>query len=156
MSGELTPAAAAAGLGATAAGAAGAVVGAAAGAVVGAAGAVVGGAAAAVGFGGAAVGAGAGVAWVHAASSPAPELRAARYRNRRREASVRICSPERFACRIHPARCYKRAPMFQQTRLGLAEAERARSAILAALTPTDAPIALAIADEHGVPILLLR
>ena len=46
--------------------------------------------------------------------------------------------------------------MFQQTRLGLAEAERARDAILAALTPTDAPIALAIADEHGVPILLLR
>jgi glc operon protein GlcG len=46
--------------------------------------------------------------------------------------------------------------MFQQTRLGLAEAERARDAILAALTPTDNPIALAIADEHGVPILLLR
>jgi glc operon protein GlcG len=46
--------------------------------------------------------------------------------------------------------------MFQQKRLGLAEAERARDAILAALTPTDAPIALAIADEHGVPILLLR
>jgi glc operon protein GlcG len=46
--------------------------------------------------------------------------------------------------------------MFSQTRLGLAEAERARDAILAALTPTDAPIALAIADEHGVPILLLR
>jgi glc operon protein GlcG len=46
--------------------------------------------------------------------------------------------------------------MFAQTRLGLAEAERARDAILAALTATDAPIALAIADEHGVPILLLR
>ena len=46
--------------------------------------------------------------------------------------------------------------MFQQTRLGLAEAERARDAILSALTPTDNPVALAIADEHGVPILLLR
>ena len=46
--------------------------------------------------------------------------------------------------------------MFQQTRLGLAEAERARDAILAALTTADSPIALAIADEHGVPILLLR
>jgi glc operon protein GlcG len=46
--------------------------------------------------------------------------------------------------------------MFQQERLGLAEAERARDAILAAVTPTDNPIALAIADEHGVPILLLR
>ena len=46
--------------------------------------------------------------------------------------------------------------MFQQQRLGLIEAERARDAILAALTPTDNPVALAIADEHGVPILLLR
>ncbi len=46
--------------------------------------------------------------------------------------------------------------MFNQNRLGLTEAERARDAILAALTATDAPIALAIADEHGVPILLLR
>jgi glc operon protein GlcG len=46
--------------------------------------------------------------------------------------------------------------MFQQERLGLAEAERARDAILAALTTTDAPIALAVADEHGVPILMLR
>ena len=46
--------------------------------------------------------------------------------------------------------------MFQQTRLGLAEAERARDAILAALTTADSPIALAVADEHGVPILLLR
>jgi uncharacterized protein GlcG (DUF336 family) len=46
--------------------------------------------------------------------------------------------------------------VFQQPRLGLAEAERARDAILAALTPTDSPVALAIADEHGVPILLLR
>jgi glc operon protein GlcG len=46
--------------------------------------------------------------------------------------------------------------MFQQLRLGLVEAERARDAILAAVTPTDSPIALAIADEHGVPILLMR
>jgi glc operon protein GlcG len=46
--------------------------------------------------------------------------------------------------------------MFQQQRLGLSEAERARDAIFAALTPTDSPIALAIADEHGVPILLVR
>lgn len=46
--------------------------------------------------------------------------------------------------------------MFQQERLGLAEAERARDAILAALTSSDSPAALAIADEHGVPILLMR
>jgi glc operon protein GlcG len=46
--------------------------------------------------------------------------------------------------------------MFQLTRLGLAEAERARDAILAALTATDNPVALAVADEHGAPILLLR
>ncbi len=46
--------------------------------------------------------------------------------------------------------------MFQQQRLGLAQAERARDAILAALTRNDNPIALAIADEHGQPILLLR
>jgi uncharacterized protein GlcG (DUF336 family) len=48
------------------------------------------------------------------------------------------------------------AALFQQQRLGLAEAERARDAILAAVTRTDNPIALAIADEHGQPILLLR
>jgi uncharacterized protein GlcG (DUF336 family) len=46
--------------------------------------------------------------------------------------------------------------MFRVTRLGLPEAERARDAVLAALTSTDSPVALAIADEHGVPILLLR
>jgi glc operon protein GlcG len=46
--------------------------------------------------------------------------------------------------------------VFQQQRLGLVEAERARDAILAALTPNDSPVALAIADEHGVPIVLLR
>jgi len=46
--------------------------------------------------------------------------------------------------------------LLQLQSLGLAEAERARDAILAALNPTDNPIALAIADEHGQPILLLR
>lgn len=46
--------------------------------------------------------------------------------------------------------------MFQEERLGLGEAERARDVILGALTGSDQPIALAIADEHGVPILLLR
>jgi len=46
--------------------------------------------------------------------------------------------------------------LFQQHRLGLAQAERARDAILAALTRNDNPIALAVADEHGQPILLLR
>jgi len=46
--------------------------------------------------------------------------------------------------------------VFSQNRLALAEAERARDAVLAALTPNDNPVALAIADDHGVPILLLR
>jgi glc operon protein GlcG len=46
--------------------------------------------------------------------------------------------------------------VFEQSSLGLAEAERARDAILAALTAADNPVALAIADEHGVPVLLLR
>jgi glc operon protein GlcG len=46
--------------------------------------------------------------------------------------------------------------VFSQTRLGLDDAERARDAILQALTPNDNPAALAVADEHGVPILLLR
>ena len=46
--------------------------------------------------------------------------------------------------------------MYQQLKLGLVEAERARDAILAALTATDNPIALAVADEYGSPILLLR
>ena len=46
--------------------------------------------------------------------------------------------------------------MFTQVRLGLEDAERARDAVLAALTPADSPAALAIVDEHGVPILLLR
>jgi glc operon protein GlcG len=46
--------------------------------------------------------------------------------------------------------------LFQQERLGLDDAERAREAILDALTPADSPAALAVVDEHGVPILLLR
>ena len=46
--------------------------------------------------------------------------------------------------------------MLQLQSLGLAEAERARDAILAALNKNDNPIALAVADEHGQPILLLR
>lgn len=46
--------------------------------------------------------------------------------------------------------------MFQRTSLGIEEATQARDAILAALTPTDNPIALAIADDRGVPVLLLR
>ena len=45
--------------------------------------------------------------------------------------------------------------MFQRESLGLAEAERARDAILGAIT-NDNPIALAIADDRGVPILMLR
>ena len=46
--------------------------------------------------------------------------------------------------------------MLQPQSLGLAESERARDAILGALNRNDNPIALAIADEHGQPILLLR
>jgi uncharacterized protein GlcG (DUF336 family) len=46
--------------------------------------------------------------------------------------------------------------VFTQVRLGLQDAERARDAILGSLTPADSPAALAIVDEHGVPILLLR
>ena len=46
--------------------------------------------------------------------------------------------------------------MFQRESLGIAEAEKARDAILDALNATDNPIALAIADERGVPVLLLR
>ncbi len=45
--------------------------------------------------------------------------------------------------------------MFQRESLGLAEAERARDAIFGALS-NDNPIALAIADDRGVPILLVR
>ena len=45
--------------------------------------------------------------------------------------------------------------MFQQESLGIEEAERARDAILAALS-NDNPGALAIADDRGVPILLMR
>ncbi|MDA1035672.1 MAG: heme-binding protein [Chloroflexi bacterium] len=45
--------------------------------------------------------------------------------------------------------------MFQRESLGIEEAERARDAILAALS-NDNPGALAIADDRGVPILLMR
>jgi uncharacterized protein GlcG (DUF336 family) len=67
------------------------------------------------------------------------------------------CFHERFSAQLDRLDTLALSPpMFTQSRLGLAEAERARDAILAALTTTDNPIALAIADEHGVPILLLR
>ena len=46
--------------------------------------------------------------------------------------------------------------MFGRECLGLEEAQRAARAILAALTEQDNPIALAIADEHGVPVLCVR
>ena len=46
--------------------------------------------------------------------------------------------------------------MFQRECLGVADAGKARDAILGALTATDNPIALAIADDRGVPILLMR
>ena len=46
--------------------------------------------------------------------------------------------------------------MFQRESLGLDEAEKARDAILGALNATDNPIALAIADDRGVPVLLFR
>lgn len=46
--------------------------------------------------------------------------------------------------------------MFQRESLGLAEAEKARDAILGALLDNDNPIALAIADDRGVPVLLFR
>ena len=46
--------------------------------------------------------------------------------------------------------------MFQRESLGLEDAEKARDAILKALAPTDNPIALAIADDHGAPVLLYR
>ena len=46
--------------------------------------------------------------------------------------------------------------MFQRESLGVADAEKARDAILGALTPTDNPIALAVADDHGVSVLCLR
>lgn len=45
--------------------------------------------------------------------------------------------------------------MFQRESLGLAEAERARDAIIGALS-NDNPMALAIADDRGVPILMYR
>ena len=46
--------------------------------------------------------------------------------------------------------------MFTRKSLGLDDAKRALDAILGALTPADSPIALAIADDHGVAVLCLR
>jgi glc operon protein GlcG len=46
--------------------------------------------------------------------------------------------------------------MFQRESLAIEEAEKAADAILSALTNTDNPIALAIADDRGVPVLLYR
>ena len=46
--------------------------------------------------------------------------------------------------------------MFSEERLGLVEAERARDAVIAAFNNTDQPGALAITDEHGMPILQMR
>ena len=46
--------------------------------------------------------------------------------------------------------------MFTRKSLGLEDAKRALDAILGALTPTDNPIALAVADDHGVSVLCLR
>ncbi len=46
--------------------------------------------------------------------------------------------------------------MFEIQSLGLKEAQRAKDAIFAALTVSDNPGALAIADEHGVEALCAR
>ena len=46
--------------------------------------------------------------------------------------------------------------MFQRESIGTEEAEKARDAILEALTDTDNPIALVIADDRGLPVLLYR
>ena len=46
--------------------------------------------------------------------------------------------------------------MFTRKSLGLEDAKRALDAILGALTPADNPIALAVADDHGVSVLCLR
>ena len=46
--------------------------------------------------------------------------------------------------------------MFTRKSLGLEDAQHALDAVLGALTPADNPIALAIADEHGVSVLCLR
>ena len=46
--------------------------------------------------------------------------------------------------------------MFTRKSLGFEDAQRAAEAVLGALTAADNPIALAIADEHGVPVLCLR
>ena len=46
--------------------------------------------------------------------------------------------------------------MFTRKSLGLEDAQRALDAILGALVPADNPIALAVADDHGVSVLCLR
>ena len=46
--------------------------------------------------------------------------------------------------------------MFEIQSLGLEEAQKAKDAIIAALTSSDNPGALAIADEHGVEVLCAR
>ena len=46
--------------------------------------------------------------------------------------------------------------MFTRKSLGLDDAQAALDAILGALSATDSPIALAVVDEHGVPVLCLR
>jgi uncharacterized protein GlcG (DUF336 family) len=46
--------------------------------------------------------------------------------------------------------------MFQRESIGIEDAEKARDAILASLTHNDNPIALVIADDSGVPVLLYR
>ena len=46
--------------------------------------------------------------------------------------------------------------MFHRECLGLQEAQRAAETILRTVTASDNPIALAIVDEHGVPVLCMR
>ena len=46
--------------------------------------------------------------------------------------------------------------MFTRKSLGLEDAKLALAAILGALTPADNPIALAVADDHGMSVLCLR
>lgn len=46
--------------------------------------------------------------------------------------------------------------MFETTSLGIVEAQKAKAAILSALTSSDNPGALAITDAHGIEILCAR
>mgnify|MGYP001430382521 CR=1 FL=1 len=46
--------------------------------------------------------------------------------------------------------------MFKTTSLGIVEAQKAKAAILSALTSSDNPGALAITDAHGIEILCAR